>query len=212
MDRSDWNARYEASTVWSGEPNAALVAHAPRPPRPWAAALDLGCGEGADALWLAEQGWQVTGVDWSGVALGRARAAAGAAGLAARFVEADITDLAALAALSPTGTFDLVTVAFLHPEPADRARFYAPLPALLAPGGHLLVVTHDPEHGARGLPGPPPHRLLSADDVLAALALPTDVEVVVRTTEPRLVPGEAGGAPQVRGLDAVVLVRRTAAG
>jgi SAM-dependent methyltransferase len=208
MDREQWDARYAERTVWSGEPNAALVAHAPALPRPGARALDLGCGEGADALWLAAQGWRVTGVDWSDVALARARAAAASAGLPATFAVGDITDPAWLATLSETGTFDLVTLAFLHPEPEDRARFYAPLPGLVAPGGHLLVIAHDPDHGARGLPGPPPHRLLGVDDILGALALADTFSVVAATSGPRLGEPDAGGSRAVVAVDAVVLVRR----
>lgn len=204
MDAEDWNARYSSrDAVWSGEPNAGLVVHAPAP-RPGArAALDLGCGEGADSLWLAGLGWQVVAVDWAGVALERARRAADAAAADVRFVEGDITDAAALAGLSDTGRFDLVTLAFLHPEPADRARVYSHLPDLIAPGGHLLVVAHDPEHGRRGLPGPDPHRLMSCDDIVTALQLPAGFEVVVRTTR------TSSRDSSVTAVDSVVMVLRT---
>lgn len=209
MDREQWDQRYAERTVWSGAANAALVDHAPAPARPGARALDLGCGEGADALWLAGQGWQVTGVDWSGVAVQRARAAAAAAGAQATFAVGDITDAAWLATLSDTGTFDLVTLAFLHPEPGDRARFYAPLPALVAPGGHLLVIAHDPDHGVRGLPGPPALRLLGATDILDALALPESFTVLTAHAAARLGEPESDGARAVVAVDAVVLVHRT---
>ena len=203
MDAQEWNARYAANdAVWSGEPNAALVVHAPAPHPGARAALDLGCGEGGDALWLAGLGWQVVAVDWAGVALERARQAADAAGADVRFVEGDITDARALAALSDTGRFDLVTVAFLHPEPDERARTYAHLPHLLAPGGHLLVIAHDPEHGLHGIPGPAPHRLMSCDDIITALRLPAGFEVVIRTTRAR----EREGA--VTAVDSVVMVGR----
>lgn len=199
MDRQQWNERYGQRTVWSGQPNAALVAHAPALPAPGARALDLGCGEGADALWLAAQGWAVTGVDWSDVALARARAAAAGRGVAATFVEGDITDAAWLGAQSPTGTFDLVTLAYLHPQPEDRAGLYAPLPGLVAPGGHLLVIAHDPQQEALGVPGPEPERLLSPADVVAALQLPEGFEVVIATARARTAP--EGGPDAVRGSD-----------
>lgn len=210
MDATTWNERYRAATVWSGEPNEALVAHVPRldgeaGTRADASAhraLDLGCGEGADALWLASQGWDVTGVDWAGVALDRAREAAAESGLHARFVEGEATDGAFLASLSPTGTFDLITVGFMHPEPEERAEIFAHLPGLVAPGGHLFVLTHDPEHGSRGFPGPPPHRLLSAESVIEAMDLPEGFEVQVSTVRPRVRDGE------VTALDSIVLVRR----
>jgi len=208
MDRDQWDQRYAQRAVWSGEPNAALVAHAPSPPGPGARALDLGCGEGADALWLARLGWLVTGVDWSKVAADRARAAAARAGLPATFTIGDIADVDALAALSPSGAFELVTVAFLHPEPADRSRLYAALPRLVAPGGHLLVLAHDPDHGAHGLPGPPPHRLLGPDDIIEALALPPGFAVTTAATEPRLGRTERDGSAPVVAVDAVVLAER----
>ena len=213
MDSEAWNERYRATTVWSGQPNAALVAHAPvRPTQDSGAsgtaarptALDLGCGEGADALWLASRGWSVVGVDWAGVALDRARAAAAESGLDAHFEEGDVTDQEFLSGLSDTGTFDLITVGFLHPEPQDRARMFAHLADLVAPGGHLFVLAHDPEHGERGLPGPPPHRLLSPEAIVELLALPTDFSVEVSTLQTR----ERDG--QVTAVDSVVLVHRAA--
>ena len=102
------------------------------------------------------------------------------------------------------GRFDLITVAYVHPEPEERPTVYRHLPGLLAPGGHLLMITHDPQHGALGLPGPPAHRLLSCGDVLAALDLPSDFEVLVGDTDRRV----ADGA--IVALDAVLLVRRSA--
>jgi SAM-dependent methyltransferase len=210
MDASGWNERYAASTVWSGEPNTALVraltglVDPARAPQGDSAptALDVGCGEGADARWLAAHGWAVTGVDWSDVALDRARSAIRDAGLDAAFAQGDATDPAFLAGLSPTGDFDLVTLGFIHPEPEDRDTAYAHLPGLVAAGGHLLVIAHDPEHGARGLGGPPPARLMSADDIIGALHLPVDFEVVLAEVQPRERDGE------VVALDSVVLVRR----
>lgn len=179
VDRQSWNARYGASTVWSGRPNPAVVEHlTPIPAR--GLALDVGCGEGADAVWLASRGWDVVGVDWAGIALERARQRAASRALRARFVEGDATDPAFLASLSPTGTFDLVTVAYLHPEPEHRLRSYAHLPGLVSPGGHLLVLAHDPGHGDLGLGGPPAHRLLGPDDIVAALALPVTFRVLTR--------------------------------
>jgi SAM-dependent methyltransferase len=210
MDAQRWNERYAASTVWSGEPNAALVraltglvdrARAQKGDTA-PTALDVGCGEGADARWLAAQGWAVTGVDWSDVALDRARSAIRDAGLDAVFAQGDATDPTFLTGLSPTGTFDLVTLGFLHPEPEDRDTAYAPLPGLVAPGGHLLVIAHDPEHGSRGFGGPPPARLMSAQDTVDALHLPVGFEVALAETQPRERDGE------VVALDSVVLVRR----
>ncbi len=165
-------------------------------------ALDIGCGEGADARWLAptggrSPGW--TGRTWPWTAPARRSRDAG---LDATFAQGDATDPAFLAGLSPTGTFDLVTLGFIHPEPEDRDTAYAHLPGLVAPGGHLLVIAHDPEHGVRGFGGPPPGRLMSVDDIIGALRLPVDFEVVIAEVQPRERDGE------VVALDSVVLVRR----
>lgn len=228
MDAESWEERYrsaarDARRVWSGQPNESVVRCAPEPTRRGDEApnaLDLGCGEGADALWLAAQGWQVTGVDWSEVAVEMARDAARAAAEAgligepadsgapahraggARFIRGDITDASLLAGLSATGTFDLVTVAFMHPEPDERPAVFAHLPGLVAPGGHLLIVAHDPEHGLLGLAGPPAHRLMSPDDIAAAVDLPAGFEVLISEVRPRTQQDE------VVALDSVLLLRR----
>ena len=133
-----WDDHYgQKSQVWSGAPNAVLVAEvadlvAGR-------ALDLGCGEGADAIWLASRGWTVTGVDVSQTALDRARRAAEAAGVSAR-IEWQRHDLGVS---FPAGTFDLVSAQFLQ-SPIDL-----PIEAILrsaagavADGGTLLIVSH----------------------------------------------------------------------
>ncbi|MDH4015787.1 MAG: class I SAM-dependent methyltransferase [Actinomycetota bacterium] len=212
MDAAGWNERYLARTVWSGEPNAALVAVVSDLDNPAAGsrdvaartALDVGCGEGADALWLAGHGWDVTGVDWSDVALERAASGISAAGLDARFAQGDATDAGFLAGLAATGTFDLILLGYIHPEPDERDRAYAHLAALMSPGGYLLVITHDPQHGLLGFDGPPPERLLSPADILAALRLPNGYEVALSEVRAR----ERDG--QVTAMDSVVLVHRLA--
>ena len=134
-----WDQRYaERDRIWSGRPNVALVTEiAGIPP---GRALDLGCGEGADAIWLGEQGWQVIGVDVSAVALERAGRHAAETGVADR-VSFERHDLASSL---PAGPFDLVSAQFLHsvawiPREDILHRGAA---ALVAPGGLLLVVGH----------------------------------------------------------------------
>ncbi|MFA1543671.1 MFS transporter [Actinomadura monticuli] len=162
-----WDARYaERDRIWSGDPNTALVREvtgtAP------GAALDLGCGEGADAIWLARQGWRVTAVDISAVALERAARHAAEAGVAGR-VDFQRHDLAAS---FPEGAFDLVSAQFLH-SPADlpRERVLRTAAAAVAPGGVLLIVGHagPPPWD----PGAHPHvHLPTPDEVLESLELP----------------------------------------
>lgn len=136
-----WDGMYrERPKVWSGNPNPQLVVEAGglKP----GTALDLGCGEGADAIWLAKQGWTVTAMDVSTVALERA---------AAHAAEADAKDLITwqqqdLAAWTPEPTFDLVSAQFLHSPLLHWRHSVASAAAAVAPGGTLLVVGHHP-HG-----------------------------------------------------------------
>jgi SAM-dependent methyltransferase len=137
-DHASWEERYRgAPALWSGRPNPSLVAETAdlTPGR----ALDVGCGEGADVLWLADRGWQVTGLDWSEVALTRAAEHATAAGLSGQveWVRGDVDDWT-----PPAGTYDLVTAHFLHPTADQRGPLLARLAAAVAPGGTLLWVGH----------------------------------------------------------------------
>jgi ubiquinone/menaquinone biosynthesis C-methylase UbiE len=163
--QSAWEEHYAARPqVWSGRVNAQLAAVAPhvRAGR----ALDLGCGEGADSIWLAEHGWTVIGVDVSHTALSRARAAAAERGVADQieFVHCDLTgDF-------PDGSFDLVSACFLHSTvEMDRSAILRRAAAAVAPGGALLIVDH--------AAAPPwatalhDHPFPSAQDVLADLNL-----------------------------------------
>ncbi len=133
-----WEEHYgERERVWSGRVNVRLaeVAGPMTPGR----ALDLGCGEGADALWLAERGWHVTAVDVSQTALDRAAADAAARDLAGSidFQRHDLTES------FPGGAFDLVSAQFLHSTvPMDRARLLRRAAGAVTPGGILLVVDH----------------------------------------------------------------------
>jgi SAM-dependent methyltransferase len=131
-----WEERYaESDRIWSGRPNVRLVeVVADLPP---GRALDLGCGEGGDAVWLAQRGWQVVAADIAGNALQRAAAAAGDLGARIDFVQHDLTKT------FPEGSFDLVSAQFLHsPLDWDRAVLMRRAAAAVAPGGILLIVDH----------------------------------------------------------------------
>ncbi|WP_250904938.1 cyclopropane-fatty-acyl-phospholipid synthase family protein [Nonomuraea sp. NEAU-A123] len=165
-DTELWDARYrEGDQIWSGDPNVILVREAAdlEPGR----ALDLGCGEGADAVWLARRGWRVTAVDISGVALERAARHAVREGVAER-IDWQRHDLATS---FPDGVFDLVSAQFLHSHgDLPREEVLRTAAAAVAPGGVLLVVghagfppwEHDHHHDLR-FPTP--------DEVLEALEL-----------------------------------------
>jgi 2-polyprenyl-3-methyl-5-hydroxy-6-metoxy-1,4-benzoquinol methylase len=136
-----WDARYStADAIWSGNPNVQLVEHvAELAP---GTALDVGCGEGADAIWLAERGWQVTGIDVSSVALARAAAQAARAGVADRtsWEQAD------LASWDPTPRqFDLVSAQFIQLPRDWLQRVHRRLAAAVRPGGTLFIVGHHPQ-------------------------------------------------------------------
>jgi SAM-dependent methyltransferase len=140
-DAAYWDSRYAgAPTLWSGHVNTEMVAEAAdlAPGR----ALDVACGEGGDALWLAARGWQVRGVDLSQVAVDRAAARAVEVGLADRTTW-ECRDL--LDWTPPPASFDLVSVAFLHVPSAAQRRVYAGLAQAVATGGTFLVVAHGPE-------------------------------------------------------------------
>jgi SAM-dependent methyltransferase len=150
-----WDERYAGSDrVWSGRPNQRLVEQtADLTP---GTALDVACGEGGDAVWLAKQGWRVTAVDVSQVALAKVAAHAEDEGVGDR-IRIGFYD--ALADPRPAGrhTFDLVTVSFLHVPTPDFADIYRGIAEAVAPGGRLLVTAHHPDDvvtGARHDHGP----------------------------------------------------------
>jgi SAM-dependent methyltransferase len=145
FDAAFWDARYSsAHSLWSGNPNRQLVTEVGGPAglEP-GTALDAGAGEGADAIWLAERGWQVTAVDVSGVALGRAAEHAAKAGdeVAARirWQREDLREW-----IPPERAYDLVTSQYLHLPGALRRTVIARLAAAVRDGGTLLIVGHHP--------------------------------------------------------------------
>jgi SAM-dependent methyltransferase len=136
-----WDERYRsASRLWSGQPNPQFVAQtADLAP---GEALDAGCGEGADAIWLASRGWTVTAVDVSAVALGRAAAHAAGKGVAGR-IAWQREDL--LTWDPGLERFDLVSAQFMHLPPAELDAMHGRLAAAVRPGGTLLIVAHHPD-------------------------------------------------------------------
>lgn len=160
-----WEARYGASAVWTGKVNAHLKEWVEAHPRvDPATSIDLACGEGGDAIWLASQGWQVTGVDFAQAAIDRARAAAQARGVDATWIVADLTTWVA------DQPADLVTVSFLHEPEHVRHAVWRAAASAVAEGGTLLITGHAPD--VEGAPGPPIETRFTADDVTAALGAP----------------------------------------
>ncbi|MGA8987531.1 class I SAM-dependent methyltransferase [Aeromicrobium sp.] len=192
---ADWDGFYrEQSAIWSGEPNAQLVAEATRLAP--GSALDVGCGEGADAMWLAQHGWDVTAVDVSDVALERARAHSTSLGHDIAFHHLDVVT-------TPPAphTYDLVSAQFFQLEDPPRSQAMRSLGAAVAPGGHLLVVGHYPA-GHAGANHP--ERLFTTDEIVGLFS-PGDWHVVTAETRERTAM-QRGEMTDL--LDGVVLLRR----
>ncbi|MBK8077272.1 MAG: class I SAM-dependent methyltransferase [Kineosporiaceae bacterium] len=199
-----WEQRYAGDTsVWSGRVNATLAdVLTPRAITP-GRALDLGCGEGGDAIWLARQGWQVTAVDISPTAVARGAAMAAETGLdgAITWIAHDLTTWTSEA------TFDLVTASFFQaPVELARIEILRRTAGRIAAGGHLVVISHaaappwaSPEHIGN-------HRFLTPAEELAELALADGWEVVLAEVRRREATGPDGGPAQLD--DGVLLLRR----
>jgi 2-polyprenyl-3-methyl-5-hydroxy-6-metoxy-1,4-benzoquinol methylase len=128
-EREFWNAQY-ARRHHAHAPNETLIEVAQKLTP--GSALEVGCGEGVDARWLAQHGWSVTGVDISSVAIERARALPSTV----EWLEAD------LHTWKPPGEFDLVTSHFVHVKPEARREFFSKLARAVRRGGSLLFVSH----------------------------------------------------------------------
>jgi SAM-dependent methyltransferase len=159
-----WDARYGATdTLWSFAPNRFLVEEV-EPLRP-GRALDLACGEGKNALWLAARGWRATAVDFSQVALDRGRGVAEREGLEIDWIAAHV-----IAWTAPARTFDLVAILYLHLRHGLLRPVLRGAADAVAPGGVLLVVGHDSFNLTDGYGGPrDPEILFTPDDVTAEL-------------------------------------------
>ena len=206
MDAAAWNDRYAAAEfVWSTEPNQFLAAEVAGLTA--GSALDLACGEGRNAVWLATLGWDATGVDFSDVGLAKAAKLAEANEVTAktRWVCADATSWV------PDQQFDLVAVAYLHlSEPLRRAAMSVAV-AALAPGGTLVVIGHDATNITEGVGGPPdPAVLYGPDDIVGDLHNADPALVVERAERVlRAVRVETDGVAEERhAIDCLVRVCR----
>jgi 2-polyprenyl-3-methyl-5-hydroxy-6-metoxy-1,4-benzoquinol methylase len=200
FEPASWEERYSGEgQTWSGNPNAQLVAEvAALTP---GTALDVGCGEGGDVVWLARQGWQVTGADFSANGLARAARHADEAGVADRTqwwqVDARTFDADGRA-------FDLVTSHFLHPPERGMVEVVGRLAEAVAPGGHLLIVGHAPSEAFTQLAAAHHEAMFLAEDLLPGL--PDGFEVLVAEQRPR---SAVRDGVQVDIDDSTLLARRT---
>ena len=232
FDQAYWDNRYgTGDDVWSGAPNPVLVSETLA--LPVGRALDIGCGEGADAIWLASRGWHVTATDFSAVALDRAAArsrqagtdlaVSGSAGTEfdggdpAATGPAGSADNAAIAGrirweqhdftqwTPPAGAFDLVSAQFMHLPSAPRTVLFRGLAAAVAPGGTLLIVGHDVTDGHHSGHTPPLDLFFTAQEV-AALLNPAQWHVDVAESRPRVATGADGASTILT--DAILSARR----
>lgn len=207
MDAADWNARYDTSElVWTGEPNRFLPPEVAglTPGR----ALDLACGEGRNAVWLATQGWTVTGLDFSDVGLAKAAKLATDRGVIGVWEVGDATDWS-----PPEQKFDLVIVFYLQLPAAERRAAMRTAVASMAPGATFLLVAHDLLNLSEGHGGPQdPSVLTTAEDILddlSAAELELDVELVTERAE-RVDRPVSTLEGERNAIDTLVRVRRTA--
>jgi len=203
-DEAFWDQRYRSHpTLWSGSPNSQLVTETEGLPP--GSALDAGCGEGSDAIWLAGRGWRVTAVDISGVALQRGITNAESVGaeVAAR-IEWRHEDLTTW---DPgPDRFDLVTSQFLHLPSAPREALFARLAAATAPGGTLLLVGHHPSDMRTTMPRPRAPDLFFTGDEIGAQLDPDDWAVVTNVAASRTATDPEGRAVIIH--DTVLRARR----
>jgi len=202
VDATDWNRRYEgAEYVWAIEPNR-FVAEQVLPLAP-GRALDLGAGEGRNAVWLASRGWDATAVDFSAAGMAKADRLAVEHGVAVATVVAD-----ALTYEVGDGSWDLVLLSYLQLPTDQRLALVRRAAAGVAPGGSLLVVAHDRTNLERGVGGPQdPDVLYDVDETVAAIAAAgvDGLEPVVATVVGRLVTKDDGDHV---ALDTLVVARR----
>ncbi|MEU4414478.1 class I SAM-dependent methyltransferase [Nocardia salmonicida] len=192
MDAADWDARYARSElVWGAPPNSTVVEHvygldrripllpdesgvAPSLPR----ALDLACGEGRHALWLATHGWQVTAVDFSQVGIDKGRTVAARLSRSVRSrVHWQTADITELEAADITGPFELILMVFVHLPADERRTLLHQLSDMLAPGGMLLILGHATRNITDGYGGPQEHEILFSPEDLRT-DLPRDALTV----------------------------------
>jgi len=195
--REDWNARYaQKELVWSAQPNRLFAAEVGGLPP--GRALDLACGEGRNAVWLAGRGWRVTGVDFSDIALAKAAELAASRGVDVEWVVADVLDHE-----PEPRAFDLAALLYLQLPREELLQAVRSAARAVAPGGTLVVLGHDTTNLAHGHGGPKDASVLyTAEDVVPVLG-----DLVVERAEAveRSVPLEQGEAVAI---DAFVRAHR----
>ena len=201
-DATSWDERYRgAEFVWRTEPNRFLpgAVEGLAPGR----TLDLACGEGRNAVWLATQGWEATGVDFSQVGLDKAARLATSNDVDVRWIRADATSW------QPDELYNLVVVFYLQVPEAERRAAFTVAARALAPGGTLLIVGHDLDNLTGGIGGPQnPAVLYTPDDVRDDLTAAGVADLVVDRAERVERPVDTDSGARV-AIDCLVRAHRT---
>jgi SAM-dependent methyltransferase len=194
--RLDWDERHRAGDFEGRGPNPTLAATVTglEP----GSALELAAGSGTNAVFLAQEGWRTTAVDWSPVGLANGKAKADSVGVQVYWLEQNLFDWA-----PPLRSFDLVAIVYLHLPPTERAPVYARAAAAVARGGRLVVVGHHPLQAAEGVDGPDPSRLFTAEEIGQALLARQADLVIERAEVIRRVPPPGHGP-----IDSLLVIRR----
>ena len=195
---ADWNERYTGrELVWTAEPNRLFAAEVADLPA--GRALDLACGEGRNAVWLAERGWRVTGVDFAAVGLAKARDLAASRGVEVDWVHADLLEYE-----PEDGVFDLVAILYLQVPHDELDVVLRRAATAVARGGTLLVLGHDTTNLRDGHGGPKDVSVLfTPEEVVASL----DGLVVERAEKVQRTVSLADGREAI-AIDAFVRARR----
>ena len=189
MEREEWNRRWQERGFHCADDPVGLLADelAGLPP---GRALDLGCGAGRTAIWLAEHGWEVTAVDFSDAALAIARAQRADI----EWVPADLREYE-----PEPEAFDLVLVLYMHMPAGDRRAILAGATAALAPGGTLVVLGHDVTNIGTGAPGPTRPEVLYTPKTISVELGGLRVEKATRVTR---------AAGEAEAVDTLVVARK----
>ncbi|MHB8262558.1 MAG: class I SAM-dependent methyltransferase [Acidimicrobiales bacterium] len=162
MEKSEWDQRYSSNDlVWGWEPNQLLVQEVAdlTPGR----SLDMACGEGRNAIWLATQGWQSTGVDFSPEGLKKGKQMAAERRLSVEWIEADLREWQ-----PPELAYDLIVSLYVHMSPSELSKVHKKVIRALAPGGTILVIGHDLTNLTDGYGGPPSSEVLFTPEQIAS--------------------------------------------
>lgn len=211
MDAAGWNERYAKGQVWSTEPNRFFVdavrRHGLDTPSPGQRAIDLGCGEGRNALWLAELGWSTTAVDFSSVAIERVAIGAGHRGVAVAGVVADLESYEL-----GSRSWDLVAVVYVHWPSEIRLPWIRRVADAVAHGGALVIIGHDRTNITKGHGGPQNPDVLTTPDEQAADLRAAGLDVVEARELLRSVtlePGHGSPLPASAGQGSTTIAAET---